>query len=94
MDFGMQLLRMLGALALVLGLLVMGLYAVKRFGLWIKKPDENQWIQVLGRHYLDPKHCLLVVQAKGQIFLLGISPQGLQLLSPLESPGDVPEQQP
>ncbi|GLI33576.1 flagellar biosynthetic protein FliO [Desulforhabdus amnigena] len=93
MDLGIQLLRVAGSLALVLALLILGLYVVRHFSSWIKKTGDNEWIQVLSRHYLDPKNYLVVVKSQEQVLLMGVSPQGIQLLTPLDKPTGVPSEE-
>ncbi len=81
-DFGFQLLRMVGSLGLVLGLLLASLYGLKRWGQWIKRSGGNSLIQVLAQHSFGPKHYLLLVRVQDQL-LVGISPQGMHLLTTL-----------
>jgi flagellar biosynthetic protein FliO len=86
-SFGLQMLRMAGSLALVLGLMAIALYGIKRLGLRVRKAETNPWIQVLAQYPLGVKHYLLLVKIQRQILLLGVSPQGVHLLTLLpESP--------
>ena len=83
-DLGIQLIKTIGSLALVLGLLLGTLYGVKRLGNWAKTPENDPYIQVLSRRHLDPKHSLIMVQSQDELFLIGLSPQGMHLLARLE----------
>ncbi len=83
-DFSFQLLRMAGSLLLVLAILFACLYALKRWGQWGTAPDAAAWIRVLARQSLGPKHYLLVVRVREQVLLLGVSPEGIRLLTRIE----------
>jgi flagellar biosynthetic protein FliO len=84
-DLGFQLLKTAGGLALVIGILLASVYGLKRLGHWAKKPEANAWIQVLAQHSVGLKHHLLLVKIQGQMFLLGVSPQGMQFLAPVQA---------
>lgn len=80
----MELARVAGSLALVILLMVGALMVIRRLGVWARHPKAGSWVEVLSRHYLDPKHTLLVVKVQRQHLLLGISPQGLHMLTRLD----------
>jgi len=85
-DFGLQLAKVALSLALVVALMVATVYGLKRFGHWAKRPGGgNTWIEVLAQHPVGLKHYLLLVKVREQIFLLGVSPQGMHFLSPIEN---------
>ena len=84
MEWGLELARVAGSLALVILLMVGALMAVRRLGVWAKNPKADSWVEILSRHYLDPKHTLFVVKVQRQHLLLGISPQGLHMLTRLD----------
>lgn len=84
MDLGFQLFKTAGGLALVIGVLLASVYGLKRLGHWAKKPEANAWIQVLAQHSVGLKHHLLLIKVQGQMFLLGVSPQGMQFLTPVQ----------
>lgn len=85
-DFGLQLAKVAGSLALVLALLLATVYGLKRLGHWTKQPGSTAWIEVLARHPVGLKHHLLLVKVHEQMFLLGVSPQGMHFLSPIQGP--------
>lgn len=89
MDFPLQILKTLGALAMVLGLLWGATFAFRRWGRTFLKGSDNGWIHILERRYLGPKHSLLLVRVAEETLLLGLSPQGLTYLTAVgpESPG-------
>lgn len=78
-------LKMLGALALVL-LLVWGLYFfVKRLTLKRSGQGGASLIRVLETRSVGVKKQLAVIDVMGDFFLLGISAEGLTLLSRIRS---------
>ena len=88
MDFGLQLVRMAVSLLLVVALLMAVVYGLKRFAHWTKRPAANSQIQVLSQHAVGFKHYLLLVKVRNQSFLLGVSPQGIHLLSSVHEASD------
>ena len=80
-DFGLQIFKVAGALAVVLGIMVAVLYGLRRTGLVNRKQSSNSWIQVIAQHPLGMKHNLILVRVQTQTMLLGVSPQGVHLLS-------------
>jgi len=83
-DFGLELAKVAGSLVLVLALLLATVYGLKRFGHWSKRPGGNTWIEVLAQHPVGLKHYLLLVKVREQMFLLGVSPQGMHFLSSIQ----------
>ena len=84
MDVGLQLVKVAVSLAIVIGVLMICMYGLKRLGRWSKKPEANAWIQVMARHSVGLKHQLVVVKVQEQFFLLGVSPRGMHFLSPIQ----------
>lgn len=83
-----ELLRVLGVLLGLLGLLVIALHLARRFRLApISRPP---YIQVLSTHYLAARQALWVVAVGGQRFLLASSPERVVLLTALP-PGEEPQ---
>ncbi|MDZ7895791.1 MAG: flagellar biosynthetic protein FliO [Sphingobium sp.] len=73
------LVRTLGALAAVLGMLAGALWAVRRYD--IKLPGRvgagrDQRLQVVERISIDPKRSLLLIRRDGEEHLLLLSPEG------------------
>ncbi len=85
MEFGVEFVKMLGALFVVLLVLVGALVAVKKAGMWAKKPAGNEWIQVVAQHSIGIKHHLVLVKIQESLLLVGVSPQGMHLLTPSPS---------
>ncbi len=86
MDFGVQILRVFGGLLVVLAILGGAVLALKKFGPYVQRPNVGGTLEVLSRHHLDPRNALLVVRVYEHHFLVGVSPQGLHMLSPLDPP--------
>lgn len=89
------LVRMLGALAAVLGMLAGALWAVRRYD--IKLPGRvgagrDQRLQVVERISIDPKRSLLLIRRDGEEHLLLLSPEGHVVLdrAPLGHDGSIP----
>jgi flagellar biosynthetic protein FliO len=84
LNFGIEAAKMIGNLILVLAILFIGLYALKRWGSWMKRPGSDEWIQVLAQRPITPKHFIMVVKVQEKLLLLGVSPQGLHFLTGLD----------
>lgn len=79
-------LRLLGALGMILGLILL-LYAGSRRGLrWLPKARGGA-IQILETRPLGPKKSLCLVQVRGRELLLGISAERVELLCRLDQAG-------
>ncbi len=89
LDMTLQFVRVAGSLALVLALLLGGLYALKRWGHWMKKTGNDGWIQIIAQHSFGPKHHILLVKVEEEKLLVGVSPQGMHYLSSI--PGSARE---
>ena len=82
MEFGMQLLRLAGSLALVLAILFASLYALKRWGRRLGKPAAQPLLEILSKQSFGPRHHLILVRVPGeQNVLVGIAPQNMSLLA-------------
>ncbi|MEJ5328803.1 MAG: flagellar biosynthetic protein FliO [Desulfobaccales bacterium] len=83
-----ELLRVLGVLLGLLGLLVAGLHLLRRFRL--APVSRAPYIQVLSTHYLAARQALWVVAVGRQRFLLASSPERVELLTALPD-GEAPD---
>jgi flagellar protein FliO/FliZ len=83
-DLGYMLYyKVLGSLLLVLALLFLVAYGLKRWGHFLHKSVPGQRINIVARQPLGPKHYLLLVEVLDRTLLLGVSPEGIHLLTPL-----------
>jgi flagellar biosynthetic protein FliO len=86
-DLGTAMLKMLAALALVLGLFAVGVYLLKRFGVvpWAAQGGDLRLERVVSLGY---RSRLAVVRAGGQRFLVGITPTQINRIAELPEPDD------
>jgi flagellar protein FliO/FliZ len=86
-DLGTAMLKMLAALALVLGLFAVGVYLLKRFGVvpWAAQGGELRLERVVSLGY---RSRLAVVRAGGQRFLVGITPTQINRIAELPETDD------
>jgi flagellar protein FliO/FliZ len=85
-----SLLRVSAALALLLGMLVLGLRALKR----VRPTGSGDALKVVASLALSPRERLLLVQVGKQQLLIGSSPQGLRRLHLLPEAIDAVATQP
>jgi flagellar protein FliO/FliZ len=81
-SFLPSLLKMVFALALVLGLMIGAMYLVKKI-LSSTTPamDRGSLIRILSSRYLGPKNSILVVDVAGEILVLGVSNSQMTMLT-------------
>ena len=77
-----QIFRVLGTLAALLGALLVGLYAWKRFGA-ARAPEGGPLIKVLATQPLSPKKALILVAVGEEKFLLATAGEQLTFLTPV-----------
>lgn len=90
----LSILRTLGALAFVLGLLVGGLWLVRRYdlrlpgeflprlGAGLGRPLREKRLELVERIALDARRSLVLVRRDGVEFSLVLAPEGLLVLEP------------
>ena len=76
--------KALGALAVVLGLLMLLAAAIKKLGLSGQTPQGEGLIKVLETRMIAPKKYVAVLDIAGQTMAVGISEQQITLLTKLE----------
>ena len=81
-----RFLSTLGWLALVIGIAVATLYAVRRFLPNSIAPQNRQMVRVVGRTALGPKSQLVVAQVGGQLLILGVTGESITRLGEIEDP--------
>jgi flagellar protein FliO/FliZ len=89
-SFFPALLKMIAALALVLGIMIGLAYFVRRFfqQTGITAPDGAA-ISVLTVKYLGPKTSIMVVDILGEVVVLGLSNQQMSYITTLEDPASL-----
>ncbi|MCE5333025.1 MAG: flagellar biosynthetic protein FliO [Desulfobacteraceae bacterium] len=81
MEYGLELLRLAGSLALVLGLFLACMYALKRWGVRVRRPSPDQLMEIVAKQSFGPRHHLMLIRVPGQqSVLVGISPQNMSLM--------------
>jgi len=84
--------KMMLSLAAVLGLMFGLVYVLKRFVLPGRPSGTARVdIEVLGQRSLGPKRSIVVVKVLQQVLVLGLSEQGMQVLTEEHEPTPEPE---
>jgi len=81
-SFLPSLVKMLFALALVLGLMIGAMYFIKKI-LHANAPemDRGSMIRILASRYLGPKNSILVVDIAGELIVVGLSNSQMTMLT-------------
>jgi len=80
-DLGAQAVRVAVSLGIVLSVLGAVFYGIRAFGKKVRGTGADPWIKIQAQHPLGLKHNLLLVRVQEQLFLLGLSPQGIHFLT-------------
>jgi len=89
-DIWMAFARTFGMLFMVLALLLLGLYLVRRFSGIKGMKNSRQFIQVLAVHHLSPKEKLVLVKVLEEIILMGVTPSSINKIAVLDKNSDLP----
>lgn len=85
-DFGIAGLKVAGALFLLLAVLFLALYLLKRFGPKTGLPFAQQYqLKIVGQLSLGPKKKLILVRFLNRILLLGVTDSKIELISETEA---------
>jgi flagellar biosynthetic protein FliO len=76
--------KVVGSLLLVLAILFLLAYGLKRWGPFMNKSTGGHRINIRARQPLSPKHTLLLVEVLDRTLLLGVSPEAIRVLTTLE----------
>ncbi|OAN52575.1 MULTISPECIES: flagellar biosynthetic protein FliO [unclassified Sphingobium] len=84
----LSLLRMIGALGVVLGLLAGGLWIVRRYEIRLPQKFLSGFgpagaprrLELVERLALDPRRCVALIRKDGREHMLLIAPEGLLIL--------------
>jgi len=85
-SFFAALLKMLFALAVVLGLLMASVYFLKRYLSPAGGPDDGQAVRILAARSLGPKSSILVVDILGKVVALGVTASQISVIADLDDP--------
>jgi flagellar biosynthetic protein FliO len=81
----LYLLKAMGCLALVLGLLILCLYGIRRWRPGMLRQAPGTQIRILDVCMLAPKKSLTLVEVAGEWLLLGVGSDAVTLLTRLEA---------
>ncbi len=84
MDTTQILTRMIGALAIILGLILILFYLLKIMGRRFQRPESNL-VEVICTRMILPKRYLMVVRVGSRHLLLGATDQEIRLLGKLDA---------
>ncbi|MEE9912675.1 MAG: flagellar biosynthetic protein FliO [Deltaproteobacteria bacterium] len=87
MSLVASFLKMIFALAIVLGLLIGVMYFIKNFMQRSAPSADNQaLINILSSRYLGPKSSIILLEVMEQVIVVGISGQQMTLLARIDDP--------
>lgn len=81
----MMMVKMIGALALIVGLMALLAIWLRRMGLARRGSSQESMIQLLDSKMIAPKKYVAVVRVGTKTLALGISDQNITMLDQLES---------
>ena len=85
-DFGSAFIKMIGALLLILGLIMLLLYLLKRLRLRSLSLENYPEMRLIGMLNLAPKRSLALVELLDQWLLVGIGSENVTLISKFKRP--------
>ena len=83
MDAFELIAKMTGALALILGIMFLVVFVLRRFGL-VAQGASKGLIEVVENRAILPKRYISLVRVAGSYFLIGSTEQGITLLGAIE----------
>lgn len=87
-SFFWSFVKMLTTLAIVIAILIGAMVLMKRFFYYPAPASggRDAAIRVLSSHHLGPKSSLLLIDALGQVVLIGISDRQMSMLTTITDP--------
>lgn len=84
-EFILSILKMLSALALVLGLMVAALYVLRKFMNTTGGAVEgDEFVKIVSTRYLGPKSSIVILDVLGRVIVVGVTNQQIALLTEIE----------
>ncbi len=80
-DLWITFLRSGATLCIVLGVLIILLFLVKRFLEHNKIHMKQGLLQILASHYIAPKEKIMLVEVLGEKILIGVTPQNINCIA-------------
>ena len=84
-DLWLSLLKSLGMLCLVLGLLIAVLYMARQIFYRKGGVSGNGAIKMLASYHVAPKERILLLNVLGELILIGVTPQQIQCLAKISA---------
>jgi flagellar biogenesis protein FliO len=78
-------LKMVGALALIVGLMLLSLHFLKRWRTGVSRRSPESQVQILDVRMLAPKKSVALIEVAGDRLLLGVGAETVTLLSKIDS---------
>ncbi len=84
-EFILSMLKMLSALALVLGLMVVAMYFLKKFmNRTGGSVETDEFVKIISTRYLGPKNSIVILDVLDHVIVVGISNQQISLLTEID----------
>ncbi len=84
-DYVSYTLKAFGSLLVVLALMFLAVYLLKRIN--IAGRFKSRDMQIVDKLYIDNKHYIVMVKVRGRLFLLGVG-EGIRKIAELTVDGD------
>ncbi|MBF0227457.1 MAG: flagellar biosynthetic protein FliO [Desulfobacterales bacterium] len=88
-DVWMSLIKSIGALSIVLGIIIGVLFLFRRFLLSHGKYFNSDIIKIISLYYISPKDKIVLLDVLGEKILLGVTPQNINFLTKISSDTNV-----
>ena len=77
---------MVMTLAVVIGVMIGGMYLLKKYVYKTPATTSGDMIRVISSHYLGPKKSIVLVEVLGQVVLLGVTDHHMTMLTTITEP--------
>ncbi len=91
-DIWFAFARTFSVLFLVLALLILVFYLIKRFSEKKGISGNKDFINVLSVHHLSPKEKLILLNVAGETLLIGVTPNNISKISKIEKEIPLPDE--
>ena len=88
-DFGIISMKMVGSLMLILGLIILLFYLLKRLRLSPLCNNRIPVMRILGTLNLAPKRAIALIEVCNQWLIVGIGTENVTLISRLDQPPEL-----
>jgi flagellar biosynthetic protein FliO len=86
-DFFSSLIKMISALAVVLGIMIAAMYFLKKFvkgsGTGV---DDGKFIKIISTRYIGPKSSIMLMDVLNSIIVVGIANNQITMLTTISDP--------